>query len=191
MVAANEQHTWRTQKKARNRKKVPSADEHFQELAKDKHESNKNIFNPYEHHDAEQYNGAFDSLLSDEKKDMIRRAKRLISLIKANDPLRICTDKGTARIAFKGSALTQYGEIWPYNAPEPMQPIIPTAANASSSVDIGQPPPLLHDPYAKGKRSLEDGGRGQVLKAPKVESGTDRNKEKSKPSSAFFPRFRE
>ncbi len=39
MVAADGQHTWRTQKKARSRKKVPSADEHFQELAKDIHES--------------------------------------------------------------------------------------------------------------------------------------------------------
>ncbi len=86
MVAVDEQHTWRTQKKAKNRRKVPSADEHFQELAKDIHESNKNISNPYEQHDAEQYNWAFDSLLSDEKKDMIRRAKRMISLIKANDP---------------------------------------------------------------------------------------------------------
>jgi hypothetical protein len=104
---------------------------------------------------------------------------------------RICTDKGTARIAFNDSALTQYGQVWPYNAPNPMQPIIPTEANTPSSVDIGQPPPLVHDQYAKGKRPLEGGGRGQVLKAPKVEAGTDRNKGKSKPSSAFFPRFRE
>ena len=86
MVAANEQQPSRKQLKKRFRKKVPSADEHFQELAKDIHEGNKNISNPYEQHDAEQYNWAFDSLLSDEKKDMIRRAKRLISLIKANDP---------------------------------------------------------------------------------------------------------
>jgi hypothetical protein len=86
MVAVNEQQTSRKQLKKRFRKKVPSADEHFQELAKDIHEDNKSISNPYEQHDTEQYNWAFDSLLSDEKKDMIRRAKRLISLIKANDP---------------------------------------------------------------------------------------------------------
>jgi hypothetical protein len=85
-VSASEQHTWRTQKKTRSKKKAPSADEHFQELAKDIHENNKNISSPYEQHDAEQYNWAFDSLLSDEKKDMIKRAKRLISLIKAKDP---------------------------------------------------------------------------------------------------------
>jgi hypothetical protein len=42
----------------------------FQELAKDIHESNKNISNPYEQHDAEQYNWAFDSLLSEEKKNI-------------------------------------------------------------------------------------------------------------------------
>jgi hypothetical protein len=72
-----------------------------------------------------------------------------------------------------------------------MQPIISTDANTSSSVDIGQPPPLVHEQYAKGKRPLEGGGRGQVLKAPKVEAGTDRSKGKSKPASAFFPRFRE
>jgi hypothetical protein len=86
MVSANEEQPSRKQLKKRFRKKVPSADEHFQELAKDIHESNKGISNPYEQQDAEQYNWAFDSLLSDEKKDMIRRAKRLISLIKANDP---------------------------------------------------------------------------------------------------------
>jgi hypothetical protein len=39
MVAATEQNTWRTQKKARNKKKAPTADEHFQELAKDIHEN--------------------------------------------------------------------------------------------------------------------------------------------------------
>jgi hypothetical protein len=72
-----------------------------------------------------------------------------------------------------------------------MQPIIPTAAHTSSSVDIGQPPPPVRGQYAKGKRPLEGGERGQVLKAPKVESGSDRNKGKAKSSTAFFPRFRE
>jgi hypothetical protein len=65
---------------------MPSADEHFQELAKDIHESNKSISNPYEHEDTEQYNWAFDSLLSEEKKDLITRSKRLIRLIKSGDP---------------------------------------------------------------------------------------------------------
>ncbi len=100
---------------------------------------------------------------------------------------RICTDKGTARIAFKDSALTQYGEIYAYRAPtDPMLPIIPTEAHASSSVDIGQPPPLARDQYAKGKRPLEGGGRGQPLKAPKVEPSTDRNKGKGKSSMFEF-----
>ena len=65
---------------------MPSADEHFQELAKDIHESNKNISNPYEHEDTEQFNSAFDSLLSDEKKEQVARAKKLIRLIKSGDP---------------------------------------------------------------------------------------------------------
>jgi hypothetical protein len=52
--------------------------------------------------------------------------------------------------------------------------------------------PQEHDQYAKGKRPLEGGGRGQALKAPKIDSSTDRKKGKGKPSSvSFFPRFRE
>ena len=105
---------------------------------------------------------------------------------------RICTDKGTARIAFKDSALTQYTYLTSkLGAPDPMQPITTTDASTSSSVDMEQPPPLAHDQYAKGKRPMEGGGRGQVLKVPRVEAGTDRSKGKSKPSSSFFPRFRE
>jgi hypothetical protein len=88
LVTETGQNTWRTQKKTRSKKKATTADEHFQELAKDIHESNKNISNPYEQHDAEQCNWAFDTLMSDEKKDLVKRAKRLIILIKANDPLR-------------------------------------------------------------------------------------------------------
>jgi hypothetical protein len=62
---------------------------------------------------------------------------------------RICTDKGTARIAFKDSALTQYTMYSStQGAPDPMQPIMSTDANTSSSVDIGQPPPLVQDQYA-------------------------------------------
>jgi hypothetical protein len=91
---------------------------------------------------------------------------------------RICTDKGTARIAFKDSALTQYGMILSRNAPDPMLSIVETAAHASSSIDTGNPPPLVHDEYAKGKRPLEGGGRGQVLKAAKVETSADRSKGK-------------
>jgi hypothetical protein len=63
---------------------------------------------------------------------------------------------------------------------------------ASSSVDIGHPPPLVRDQYAKGKRPLEGGGRGQVLKATKVEASADHSKGKGKSSStSSFPRFRE
>jgi hypothetical protein len=53
MVTVDEQPTSRKQLKKRFRKKVHTADEHFQELAKDIHESNKNIPNPYEGHDSE------------------------------------------------------------------------------------------------------------------------------------------
>ena len=65
---------------------MPSADEHFQELAKDIHEHNKNIPNPYDHEDTEQFNFAFDSLLSEEKKEQVARARKLIRLIKSGDP---------------------------------------------------------------------------------------------------------
>jgi hypothetical protein len=94
-----EQNTWHMQKRKRNKKKTITADEHFQELAKDIHESNKNISNPYEQHDAEQYNWAFDSLLSEEKKDMTKRAKRLISLVKANDPPKNYIARRTGKLA--------------------------------------------------------------------------------------------
>jgi hypothetical protein len=40
--------------------KAPAADEHFQELAKDIHESNKNISNPYEQKDSEQSKRDYD-----------------------------------------------------------------------------------------------------------------------------------
>ena len=66
--------------------KAPAVDEDFQELTKDIHESNRNISNPYEHEDTEQYNSAFDSLLSDEKKEQVARARKLIRLIKSGDP---------------------------------------------------------------------------------------------------------
>jgi hypothetical protein len=77
---------WQTQRTTRSKKSARTADDHFQEVAKDIHEHNKSIPNPYEHEDTEQYNWAFDSLLSNEKKDLIRRSKRLIALIKENDP---------------------------------------------------------------------------------------------------------
>ena len=81
-----DRYAWRQPKSARGKKNMPSADEHFQELAKDIHESNKNISNPYEHEDTEQYNCAFDSLLSEEKKEQVARARKLIRLIKSGDP---------------------------------------------------------------------------------------------------------
>ncbi len=79
-------YAWRQPKRTKGKRNLPSADENFQELAKDIHESNKNISNPYEHEDTDQYNWAFDSLLSDEKKNLIAKTKRLIKLIKAGDP---------------------------------------------------------------------------------------------------------
>ncbi len=110
---------------------------------------------------------------------------------------RISTDKGTACIPFKESALTQYGRIWSLkDIPDPTLPNVESSAHASSSVNL-DPNTVLqqqqeHNQYAKGKRPLEGGGRGQALKAPKIDSSTDRKKGKGKPSSAsFFPRFRE
>ncbi len=54
--AAPDRYAWRQPKSSKGKKIIPSADEHFQELAKDIHKSNKNISNPYEHGDTEQYN---------------------------------------------------------------------------------------------------------------------------------------
>ena len=81
-----DRYAWRQPKSARGKKNMPSADEHFQELAKDIHEHNRNIPNPYDHEDTEQYNFAFDSLLSEEKKEQVARARKLIRLIKSGDP---------------------------------------------------------------------------------------------------------
>ncbi len=80
------QSVWKAQRASQSKKRAPTADDHFQEVAKDIHEHNKSIPNPYEHEDTEQYNWVFDSLLSDEKKDLIKRSKRLIALIKEKDP---------------------------------------------------------------------------------------------------------
>ncbi len=86
--ATPDRYAWRKPNSTKGKKNVPSADEHFQELTKDIHKSNENISNPYEHEDTEQYNWAFDSLLSDEKKDLVKKASRLIKLIKGGDPPR-------------------------------------------------------------------------------------------------------
>jgi hypothetical protein len=71
-----DRYAWRQPRKTRNSKKKPSADDHFQEVAKETHARNKKISNPYEHEDTEQYSWALDSLLSDEKKDLVKRSKR-------------------------------------------------------------------------------------------------------------------
>ena len=84
--AATDHYAWRQTKSSKGKKIISSADEHFRELAKDIHESNKNISNPYEQEDTEQYNWAFDSLLSDEKKALVSKTERLIKMIKAGDP---------------------------------------------------------------------------------------------------------
>ncbi len=77
---------WQTQRTFRSRKKAPTINDHFQEVAKDIHERNKSIPDPYEHENTEQYNWAFDSLLSDERKDLIKKSKRSIAFIKEKDP---------------------------------------------------------------------------------------------------------
>jgi len=115
--SAPDRYAWRQPRRTRNNKKKPSADDHFQEIAKDIHERNKKISNPYEHEDAEQYNWAFDSLLSDEKKDLVKRSKRLISLIKAGDPpknyvLRRTTQlNGGTRDRNEGKTIKEYDEF--------------------------------------------------------------------------------
>ena len=66
--------------------------------------NNKNIANPYEHEDTEQYNWAFDSLLSDEKKDLIARTKKLIRLIKSGDPPRNYVERRANKLKEKPDA---------------------------------------------------------------------------------------
>jgi hypothetical protein len=73
-------------------------------VAKDIHESNKSIENPYEHEDTEQYNWAFYSLLSEEKKDLIARTKKLIKLIKSGDPPRNYVERRTNKLKEKPDA---------------------------------------------------------------------------------------
>jgi hypothetical protein len=115
--SAPDRYAWRQPKRTRNSKKMPSADDHFQEVAKDIHERNKKISNPYEHEDAEQYSWAFDSLLSDEKKDLVKRSKRLISLIKAGDPpkdyifRRTAQLNGGTRDRNEGKTIREYDEF--------------------------------------------------------------------------------
>jgi hypothetical protein len=103
--STTDRYAWRQPKNSKGKKNVPSADEHFQELAKDIHEANKSIPNPYEHEDTEQYNWAFDSLLSDEKKDLIERSKRLIRLIKAGDPPKNYIERRASKLKEKPDAL--------------------------------------------------------------------------------------
>jgi hypothetical protein len=54
-----------------------TADEYFQKVAREAHERNKNIANPYEHENVEQYNLAFDRELEKDKKDIIIKTKLL------------------------------------------------------------------------------------------------------------------
>jgi hypothetical protein len=105
-----------SRKKAGSKNRTASADEHFRDLAKDIHERNKNIANPYEHHDAEQYDWAFDELMSDEKKDLVKRAERLIKLIKARDPPKNYIARragklaGESREENKGTTIKEYDD---------------------------------------------------------------------------------
>jgi hypothetical protein len=115
--SAPDRYAWRQPRRTETNRNKPSADEHFQEVAKDIHERNRNISNPYEHEDTEQYSWAFDSLLSDEKKDLVKRSKRLISLIKAGDPPRNYVERrtsklqGEARDWNEGKTIRKYDEF--------------------------------------------------------------------------------
>jgi hypothetical protein len=123
-----DRHAWRQPKSARGKKNRPSADEHFQELAKDVHEHNRNIPNPYDHEDTEQYNFAFDSLLSEEKKEQVARARKLIRLIKSGDPPKNYVERrknklsenvrsdhkgnvATSVLGFYGTTMKEYDEF--------------------------------------------------------------------------------
>jgi hypothetical protein len=123
-----DRHAWRQPKSARGKKNKPSADEHFQELAKDVHEHNRNIPNPYDHEDTEQYNFAFDSLLSEEKKEQVARARKLIRLIKSGDPPKNYVERrknklsenvrgdhkgnvATSVLGFYGTTMKEYDEF--------------------------------------------------------------------------------
>ncbi len=64
------------------------------------------IADPYEHEDTEQYNWAFDSLLSDEKKDLIARTKKLIRLIKSGEPPKNYVERGANKLKEDPDALS-------------------------------------------------------------------------------------
>jgi hypothetical protein len=49
--SAPDRYAWRQPRRTKGNRNIPSANEYFQELAKDIHERNKNISNPYEHED--------------------------------------------------------------------------------------------------------------------------------------------
>ncbi len=51
--SAPDRYAWRHPRSTKNGKKKPSADDHFQEVAKEIHARNKKISNPYEHEDTE------------------------------------------------------------------------------------------------------------------------------------------
>jgi hypothetical protein len=69
-----------------------------------------------EHDGAEQYNWAFDMLMSDEKKGLVKRAKQMIALIKAKDPpknyiaRRTSKLQGEARDWNEGTTIKEYDE---------------------------------------------------------------------------------
>ena len=82
---------WKTQRSTRRKKtalvdSTYTADHYFQDLAKDIHEQNKSIPNVYEHLDTEQYNWAFDIEMDEQTKELVKRTKRLIALVKDKTP---------------------------------------------------------------------------------------------------------
>ena len=88
---AMDNNAWKTQRSTRKKKKASAAgtytaDHYFQDLAKEIHEHNKSIPNVYEHLDTEQYNWAFDIEMEEQTKELIKRTKRLVALIKDKTP---------------------------------------------------------------------------------------------------------
>ena len=82
---------WKTQRSTRRKKtalvdSTYTADRYFQDLAKEMHEQNKSNPNVYEHLDTEQYNWAFDIEMEEQTKELVKRTKCLIALIKDKTP---------------------------------------------------------------------------------------------------------
>jgi hypothetical protein len=115
---------------------------------------------------------------------------------------RLTENNKTARISLKQSALTHYEEQpyqGHYHTYGDMFDTAPPQYQGGESGSSGITPPripldqrLVQQPLAKGKRPLEGGGRGQVLKNQRIDhENGPRIKGKSKDLPQCFQRYRE